>query len=234
MRVKLIFFVCVISAGMIQAQETGLAGIPSDNFIQYYLRGAGTYSALYSGKSETPYDKQFANNPYFESDTYILGTLCYNRVVYRDVMMRFDLFRNELTVYKPNKSGFTVLNNEKFEYAILNGTTIIMSAGEQDSKNKFLVLLQNGTYPIVRKYNVKKTEDTKSGWVIRSFSTQKQYAIYVNGVPHTVKNKNNVLKLFPDRRKELNEFAKLYKLNFKAQIEQSIMALVNHYESLIK
>jgi len=51
-------------------------------------------------------------------------------------------------------------------------------------------------------------------------------------VPRAVKNKNSVLKLFPDKRKELNEFAKQHKLNFKNQIEQSIVDLVTHYENL--
>ena len=65
-----------------------------------------------------------------------------------------------------------------------------------------------------------------------SFSIQRQYDIYVNGVPHTVKNLNSILKLFPDKRKELNEFAKQRRLNFKEHIELSIIAMVNHYEAM--
>ena len=233
MKVRLIIFLLFLSAGVIWAQEKRLAGMPSDNVIQTYLTEANVYAALYTGKTETPYEKRFVNHPYFETNTYISGTLCYNRVVYKDILMRFDLFRNELTVVPPGKPFPVILNNEKFNYAVLNGTTIVLSVSEKDSKEQFLVLLRNGIYPVAKRYNIRMGEDTSlDRTVVNLFRIQKQYAICINGVPYTVKNKNSVLKLFPDKRKELNEFAKKHKLNFSNQIEQSIIALVNHYETI--
>jgi hypothetical protein len=220
---------------MLWAQETKFSGIPSDNDIREYLSEAKEYATLFSGKTETPYDRQFVNHPYFESSGYLSGTLCYNRVIYKDVMMRFDLFRNELTVFLPGRPFFIVLNNEKFEYAILNGSTIVLSDSEKDSKKKFLVLLHNGRYPVVRKYNMTITEDVIGLSITSSFRIQQQYAIYVNGISRVVKNKNSVVKLFPDKRKELNEFAKQHKLSFNNQsVEQSIVALVGYYENLLE
>ena len=233
MKERVIILILFLCAGTVWAQEKRFAGIPSDNVIRNYMTEAKTYAALYSGKAETPYEKRYVNHPYFETNTYIPGTLCYNRVVYKDVLMRFDLFRNELTVYLPGRSYNIVLNNEKFNYAVLNGSTIVLSDSKKKSEEKFLVLLQNGIYPVVRKYNIKTTEDLSDRTIIKYlFRIQKQYAIYINGIPCDVKNKNAILKLFPDRRKELNEFAKQQKLNFKDQIEQSIIDLVNHYENL--
>ena len=220
------------ASGMIQAQEKRFAVIPSDNVIHNYLTDAKSYAALYSGKIETPYDRRFENHPYFESNTYVSGTLGYNRVVYKDILMRFDLYRNELTVISPDRPYSIVLDNEKFDYAVLNGSTIVLSVNDGRSKGQFHVLLQNGTYPIVRSYNIVMVEETSDRIIRNLFRIQNQYAIYINGIPYPVKSKNAVLKLFADKRKELNEFAKQHKLNFKSQIEQSIMALVNHYENL--
>ena len=232
MKDKLIVVMFFLSPVVIWAQEAGFAGMPSDNVVHNYLAGANTYAALYSGKTETPYEKRFTNHPYFESNTFVSGTLCYNRVVYKDVLMRLDLFRNELTVVSPDKPYPIVLNNEKFDYAMLAGATILPADGDKKSEEKFLVLLHNGMYPVVRKYNVVMMEDISDLSIINSFRIQQQYAVYVAGVPNVVKNKNAVLKLFPDRRKELNEYAKRHKLNFRNQLEQSIIALVDHYESL--
>jgi hypothetical protein len=66
----------------------------------------------------------------------------------------------------------------------------------------------------------------------RTFVIQQQYAVYVDGKLCTVKNKNAILKLFPDKKKELNEFAKLYKLDFKKQTGPSIISMVEHYKNL--
>ena len=233
MKVEIIILMLLGGAGMIWAQENRFAYIPSDNVIQNYMTETGTFAALYSGKTETLYDRRFVNHPYFETNTFIAGTLCYNRVVYKDVLMRFDLFRNELAVFFPSRMYNIALNNDKFDYAVLNGSTIVLSKGEKKSEDKFSVLLQNGAYPVVRKYRITMASPTGQS-NLYSFNIQRQYAIYINGVPHTVKNKNAVLKLFPDRRKELDAFAKQHKLNFKGQIEQSIIALVNQYENLTK
>jgi len=232
MKVSVIIFILCWSSGMVWAQEKMFAGIPSDNVIHTYVTKANMYSALFSGKTVTPYDRQFINHPYFESNTYISGTLDYNGVMYKDVLMRFDLFRNELTVISPERPYDIVLDQAKFNYAIVNGTTIVLSVSGKESKQQFLVLLHNGMYPVVRKYAVGTEQNREGRTAVYSFRMQRQYAIYINGVPRAVKNKNSVLKLFPDKRKELNEFAKQHKLNFKNQIEQSIVDLVTHYENL--
>ena len=233
MKKQLVILILFWGCGVIWAQEKRVAGMPSDNVVINYLTEANANAALYSGKVETPYNMRFVNHPYFETNRFVSGTLCYNHVVYKDVLMRFDLFRNELTVASAGRTYPIVLNNEKFEYAILNVTTIVLSDSEKDSKGKFLVLLQNGVYPVVRKYKIDVAKDNSSDrTVIYSFRIQRQYAIYINGVPHAVKNKNSILKLFPDRRKELNEFAKQHRLDFKERIEHSIVSLVIHYETM--
>ena len=214
------------------AQENRFAGIPSDDVIRDYMTDAKEYAALFLGKVEIPYDKRFTNHPYFETSMFQSGTLGYNHVVYKNVMIRFDLFRNELTVFSPDKPYHIVLNNEKFDFAILNGSTIVLSDSGKESNKQFLVLLQNGQYPVLKKYIIAMDEEIANMQVLNNYRIKSQYAIYKDGIHYTVKNKNSILKLFPDKRKELDAFAKQRKLDFNKQIEQSIIALVNHYESL--
>jgi hypothetical protein len=192
------------------------------------------YAALYTGKMEVPYTVTFTNHPYFETPGFISGTLCYNRVVYKDILMRIDLFKDEITVIPPNMSYRIVLNNEKFNYAILNGTKIIKSVADRKTKEKLLVLLHDGTYPVVKIHNINAIEELSVQEIKRYFSMQYQYAIYSNETLYPVKNKNAILKLFPDRKKELNEYAKLHKLDFGKQTVKSIISLVDHYEYLSK
>jgi len=232
MKERLIVIMFFLSPAIILAQENRFAGIPSDDVIRDYMTDAKEYAALFTGKVEIPYDKRFTNHPYFETDIFQSGTLGYNHVVYKDVMMRFDLFRNELTIFSPDKPYYIVLNNEKFDFAILNGSTIVLSDSEKEAKRQFLVLLQNGQYPVLKKYIMAMEDEISSMQIINYFRIKSQCAIYKDGIPYTVKNKNSILKLFPDKRKELDAFAKQRKLDFNRQIEQSIIALVNHYENL--
>ena len=232
MKERLIIIMFFLSPAIILAQENRFAGIPSDDVIRDYMTDAKEYAALFLGKVEIPYDKRFTNHPYFETNMFQSGTLGYNHVVYKDVMMRFDLFRNELTVFSSDKPYYIVLNNEKFDFAILNGSTILLLDNKKESSKQFLVLLQNGKYPVLKKFIMDVSDEISGMQVINYFRIKSQYVIYKDGIPYSVKNKNSILKLFPDKRKELDAFAKQHKLDFKRQIDQSIIALVNHYENL--
>ena len=235
MKSRFVLFVFCFCGGMVLwAQEQKTAIFPAGNFVQNYLTEAKDYAALYTGKTETPYSLAFTNHPYLETPGYVAGTLSYNGALYRDVLMRLDLFRDEITVISPNTPYRIVLNNAKFNYAILHGLTIIKSEDEKGTNTKFLVLLHNGTFPVIKKHTLRIIEEASSldRTLTRYFQFQQQYIVFVDGIPYAVKNKNSILKLFADRKKELNDYARQHKLNFKKGIEQSIIELIAYYESL--
>ena len=236
MKAGIILFFFFACGGILCAQEKGLATIPPDESIHTYLSETKKNAALFNGKVETPYDQRFENHPYLETDQYVRGTLCYNHVVYRDIFMRIDLFRDELTVFSPDKPYRIVLDKEKFNYAVLHGLTIITSTGETDTKTKYMLLVYDGIYPVVIKYQGTVYQEISSinHTLKRFFRFKRQCLVYVDGMAYPVKNKNALLKLFPAKKKELNEYAKQQKLDFKSQYAHSIVALVNHYENLTK
>ena len=235
-KINLIITIFFLSFGMLFAQDKGIARIPPDGVIQTYLAGTKEYGSLYNGKIETPFDsRQFVNHAFLGSDQYVKGILCYNAVVYQDIYMRLDLFRDELTVIYPDKPYRVIIDKEKFNYALINGFTIITSVDDEpDAGEQYRILIDDGAYPFVKKYYVTVRNELSNIEVKRHFRMQEQYVIYIDGIPYPVKNKNALLKLFAGRKKELNEYAKQHKLDFKAHFEQSIVALVNYYETLNK
>jgi len=228
----LIFFFFLFCGGIICAQDKGRTQIPPTEVIQNYLSETNEYAVLFNGKTEAPYDRLYQNQPYFETFVFVKGTLCYNNVVYQNINMRLDLYRDELSVYSPNRPFPVVLDIKKFNYAILNGNMIIASTNESNTGFKYMLLIKEGLYPVTKQYRVTINEDVSQLEIKRSFRFQERYHITINGITYQIKNKNTLLNLFPDRKKELNEFAKQHKLSFKSQqFGQSIVALVNHYEN---
>ena len=228
---QLIFLFFFLFGGILWAQERSVAKVPPKDAILSYISETKEYAALFNGKIETPYDRQFINHPYLETDQYIQGTLCYNEVVYHDILMRLDLNRDELAVFSPDKHYRIVLEIEKFNYAVLNGFTIITSTNESNTGTKYMLLLKDGIYPLVKQFKFTVKEEIQHLTLKRYFRFQEQYFITVDGIIYPVKNKKAILKLFPDRKKELNDFAKQQKLSFRAQqFEQSMVALVKQCE----
>jgi len=232
-KTKLIVIFLFFSGGMIWAQEKSLAKTPPVDDIQRYLSETKEYAALYNGKLVTPYERPFFNSPFFGSSGYIEGELCYNEVVYHNILICLDLYRDELTVYFPQRPFHIVLESEKFNYAVLNGCVFIVSHNNPNIRSKYVMLVKDGLYPIVKQYRgIVREEDTNLERK-RYVRFQEQYFITVNGIAYPVKNKNALLKLFPEKKKELNDFVKQHKLSFGSQqFEQSIVALVNHYENI--
>jgi hypothetical protein len=115
----------------------------------------------------------------------------------------------------------------------MHGATFIVSDSYNNAEHILLELVDDGLYSVVIRYRMTLLEETLSFSALsNSFKTQIQYAVCIEGKYYPVKNKNALLKLFPDRKQELNKYAATHKLNFKKQTGQSIIALVNHYENL--
>jgi len=65
------------------------------------------------------------------------------------------------------------------------------------------------------------------------FSHKIQYYLFYNNQYYPVKNKNLFLKLFPQHKKQINQFAKSHKLNFKKNADESLTSLAGYCEELI-
>ena len=226
-------FLLIFCSGFLWSQDQRMARIPSGDAIQQYLSEAKEYAVLFNGKIETPYEKPFANHPYLATNQYVQGALCYNGVVYQDVFMRLDLFRDELTVFFPGKPYRIVLEPEKFNYAVLSGFTVIASTREPPVRSSYVLLLKDGCYPVVKQYRGAVREEVTNLELRRNVRFQEQYFVYVDGVARPVNSKNALLKLFADRKKELNAYARQHKLSFRSQSHaQSVIALIDYYETL--
>ena len=55
-----------------------------------FRKAAGDYAALYSGKAEENYNQQkYLNHPYWNTDEFREGAVCYGRWLYSDLQLRY-------------------------------------------------------------------------------------------------------------------------------------------------
>jgi hypothetical protein len=75
-------------------------------------------------------------------------------------------------------------------------------------------------------------ETRKAEVLTGSFQHTVKYYICKDDIYYPVKSKASVLKVFRSHKKELNDFIRAHRLNFRRQTEASIVAVVQQYESL--
>jgi len=215
--------------GNSQSQEV------SKEDIKTYLSQVADYAIIYSGKVEDPYYLNPINHPYFETDDFSIGTLSYNNITYTDVMLRFDMYRGNILV-KHSQVPFGIeLNREQVDWAIFNGYKIIDSKKtdwENTPDSRFLILLHDGIYPIAKRPTLLLENRIDNSTLEYYFSFKDHYYICVNGVCYHLKNKRSLLNLFPDKKRELGQYAKQMKINFRRDPEMAYVELIKHYENL--
>ena len=208
--------------------------------IKEYLDRAGIEALVYTGKEELQY--QYPNlqgHPYLDDIGYREGDLMFAGRLYPSVLLRLNTHTDELSVVSPANYGI-IVSSELVEYARLPAYTILYIRQSPSNEVKAGNTLPEGyyacitmkKYPVFRRevrYPVRKIEYLKTEW---GFNLRSRLYIYKDGIYHPVGSKGSVLKLFKDKRGELNRYAKQQRLDFRNDRVNAVIALVKYYESI--
>lgn len=205
----------------------------SEKVIQEYMDFVGDQAVLFNGKTELLYNLNLTNHPYLITSEYTSGELKHNNVYYKNIMLRYDLYADELIALMPEKPYNIVLEKEKVEEAYLNGYHIVRYDKDKwpdIPRCNYMIFLYDGKYPVIRRNQVTLDQKIENQRVEYTFRIKERFYVRKDNVYHQVSSKGSLLKLFPDRKKELNAYIKQHKLNFRKDREQSIKAVVEYYE----
>ncbi len=209
--------------------------ITTESVIEKYLEYAEDHAVIFNGKEQVPYEISATNHPYLITSRYTVGEIWHNQILYKNILLRYDLYRDELVVLTPGNSYNIVLEKEKVNEATIDNYRIIRhdeGIWPNIPQGNYLLLLHDGNYPVIRKNNTIRDRKIVDRRVEYTYRIREQYYVYKDGLCHQVSNKRSLLKLFPDKRKELDTYIKQKKLNFRNDKEQSIVDIVEYYEEI--
>lgn len=211
--------------------------VAASDVVKQYLTKAHRQAAIYNGKEMMPYPNAFRNHPYFESNEPVKGLLSYDGIVYPDVLLRLDLYRNELILQTPDNLYGVVLLPEKVDYAELYEYHLFYYYQEEKRgapNDGYYMLLHDGGCRVLEKHLRPIKESHAERTVEYSFEKILRFYVEKENEYHVVKSKRSVLKLFKSHKRELNQFIKQHNLNFKEEPGAAIVAVVKEYERLIQ
>jgi hypothetical protein len=215
---KIILIGLCFLAGGLYAQE------PSDA----YFVDAGSYAAIYTGKEGYKYPRYILNHPYWEDGNYREGTLSYDGIVYPHVWIRWDQYRDELLLRSPDRRFEVVAPAGRLDYALIPPYHIAWLDGG------YYIRLYEGAYPVWKREtkHLTQSENRFAGVVDTYFEARMQFYVYKDGAYHPVGSQASLLKLFQAKKKELKQYIRRQKLNFKKAPDAAIVDLVRYYERL--
>jgi len=207
-----------------------------DRYAAGYMNAVSNHATLFSGNSQQPLTLQLINHQYFKTQDFVNGRLSYNGVVYPDVWLRWDLYRDELIILSP-VNYFIALKSAYVDFAEIHGYRIFYLhpdglAGCPPAGN--YILLHSGDHFLLEKLsNEINRKEAKSG--IGSeyyFILSTTFYLQKDDAYHKIKNRRMLLKALDTHRKEMKQFIRANKFRYQQDAEKMVLEVVKEHKKL--
>jgi hypothetical protein len=217
---------------LLSAQESSI-----DSLTAGYMTSASRHAVIFSGKVEQPLGFATTNHPYFKDLDFVTGRLSYCGVVYPDIRIRWDLYRDEFIILSPGKYN-VALNNENIDFVEIYGYYIFPLwadglAGCPPAGN--YILLYSGNFTVIEKLTntlnrIESASRNRDNHYF--FRLSSKFYLLKDEAYQAIKNKRMLLKALGSHRKELKSFMRTNDLRFKGNAETTVLEVVKEHERL--
>ena len=193
---------------------------------------------VFNGREDKGYVYKFVEGtPYFITDSWAKGTLNYEGKPYADVSLLYDVFKDELVYLYLDKISRVRLSKEKVSGFFISGHHFIQLTPDSVRSSSLPAGFYDELYHSSVSLLVKRTKN------IQSFIRQTTEEFKVFSKDHyylrkrdnyfAVGGKKSFLQNLSDKRKELQQYIKQNKLNFKKNPEMAMIQTLAYYDQLI-
>lgn len=214
------------------------SNVALENARAVYHQAFGDEIGLYNGKRYIEYLYPFnEGDPYFNKPEPMSGSVFYDGVRYDSVLMRYNEISDELIINYYNEK--IQLLKPRIEWFSVSGGYFINL--EKDSVNSelyrsgFYNVLYNGSTMLLKKEVKSMQQRLSFNPEIPDYILQHDhYYLLMNGTFRPIKRKKDLLILLEDKKKEVQQFIRQNKLNFKRDRQNMLTQTIAYYDSLKK
>lgn len=207
-------YLCLLACMMATSVQTADA--------QDYFSSALDYSHLYVGRVEPQYDlAQWQDNPYYKDEVKMMkGRVCYCGVVYENVLLRYDLYKQNLAVCSPKDNVFVLPVQKDIDWFEIDGRKYVHAP---EDSTRYAAILCDGSTNGIRLYHSTwkaRSEDVSNGdKFLKTLASKDKYTLVTSdGKVQEVSDASDVAKLFPEQAKSIKSFSKKNKLAYNKYV----------------
>jgi len=205
-----------------------------ENPVENYLKQVKDYACIYNGRLEMNYNSLIYDDlPYYKNSDFTDASIIYRNNYYPNQKVRLDLFKEQLIILSPEKQFEIIADSQDLEKVWMYNKTFIWLTPPKESGLKtgfYMQLLDRGKMQLLCKISF----TMQSELTTYHFEQSVRYYLLYNDRYYPVKDKGSFSKLFSQYKKQINQFTKEHKLNFKSKIQDySLVSLVLYCEELL-
>jgi hypothetical protein len=237
---SIIVLFIVLPANAQTAQDSIFYQTAVTNTISIYKKQLGDQSPFYNGSRYSPTGFTFrTGSPYFISDSFNLGSVVYDDILFDSVYLLYEDMR-ELLVSRSNNNYLLQLINQRVSSFIISGHSFIRLTADSlhpgIAKTGYYEILYPGRSQILKKTfkTIIEEPSVYENTVIRHVEETESYYIRIAGSYHHVKSQTELLTQIHDHQKEIQKYIKKTKLNFRKNRENLLVLAAVYYDQMAK
>jgi hypothetical protein len=206
-----------------------------DYAVGLYEESAGIQNGLNNGTRYAIFPYKLEGYPFFEAAGWSTGSITYEGMCYKGVQLMLDLVTGEVIV--PYKDTYMQLHKERIDSFTINqhhfvrisedtAKALDMAAGFYEQ------LYNNNDLQVLAKYSKNIQEEEIMNEKQHVVYSKQSYYLRMGDKFHSADNERLVLNALKDKNKDISEFIKKNKINFKANKEAALTSIAAYYEQL--
>ena len=194
-------------------------------------------SRLYNGIEHIGYAYKIKGHAYFLQRELAIGTVAYDELEFANVLMLFDLLKDQVIIQHLNGFSKVGLVSEKIkEFTLLNHRFIRLqadSAAGSPITTGFYDELYTGLLKVLVKRG-KFIEETIKDELEREFIQTNVFFIQKEGRYYAIKNYKGLLTVLKDKAPGVKQYLRKNRIKFRKDPENAILKASVYYDSINK
>lgn len=237
--VLFVLFLALRSKSESQTLEPDSTASPDvKNALVVYNASLANQLRLYNGKEYKEYQYSFElGQPFFFHSDWSKGTVMYDGGFYKDVSILYNIVTDQLIIQNHhNFSKIQLIKDKVASFSLLGHSFINIPRDSLLSTN-----LKPGYYDILSTGNItllarrtKNIQETVRQTVEHKIYGKDHFYVKKNNNYVPIQTKKSFLELFPDKKKEIQQYIRKNKLRFRKDQENVMFKVVAYYNQLTK
>ncbi len=203
---------------------------------QEYFSSASDFARLYVGEVEPQYQMwTWKDSPFYKDDQEMYkGRISYHGVVYNNVQLRFDLYKQRVAVLSPESNILCLPEQRYIDWFEMDGHRYVH---DPEDSLRYAYVLSDGSQNGVQLYRsiwkiFSGEKDFGEKTLLKTLDQKEHYLLVTpDGEMYHVKKAKDVANIFPQQKKQIRQYARRNHLSFsKKQREESLATLAGSIE----
>jgi hypothetical protein len=211
-----------------------------DNTKAVYFESLGDQSGLLNGSQYAGYAFTFKDggHPFFYTEGFLKGYIVYDGLMYPQANLLYDQVR-EVLIFQDASHRIQLVSERVSRFSIKGANFMRIT---KDSSKRTLVstgfyqLLYEGNITALKKdiKSIREVLISNTEGIYRYIDLKKYYYIKMNNEYYPIKRKKSLLELYKDQKKEMQQYIKRNKLNYKRDPDDFLIKTTAYYDQLTK